>query len=330
MAFKIVVIGCGWISTACHGPAYVKYAANHPDTELTACCDVDAARAEEFRQKFGFARSYIEYKAMLDAEKPDAVCLNVPEQLISEMGCKIMGLGYPLFSEKPPGVTLAEIDRLIDVAKSTGVIHQVAFNRRFTPLMVELRRQLGNIVVQHLDHQFYRVGRTATEFSTTAIHAIDIVRFLLGDYLHIRFHYQELPALSQKAAIANSFLDCTFASGTTASLSICPVTGINIERTIVHGTGQTFFLNMSNGPDAPGSLLRYEKGQLIQKLDGGEFSSSTEDFILSGFDAEDTAFFDSVRAGQQPIHDFESCRQSVEVMACLRERIPEYTNPGTR
>ena len=327
MAFKIAVIGCGWITTACHGPAYTKYAASHPDTELTACCDVDASRAEALRRQFGFARAYTDYLSMLEMEKPNAVCLNVPEKLLCEMGCRIMEMGFPLFSEKPPGVTVAEINRLIDVARSSGVIHQVAFNRRFTPLVVELKCQLWEIKVHHLDHQFYRFGRMDSDFSTTAIHAIDTVRFLLGDYQQICFHYQELPELSQKTPIVNTFMEGTFASGATAFMSICPVTGINVERTTVHGADHSFFLSMPNGPDRPGSLLHYQKGQLVEKLDGAEFCGNNEDFVLGGFEAENTAFFEAVRSGQQPVHDFQSSLQSVEVMVCLREQMTEYINP---
>ena len=58
--------------------------------------------------------------------------------------------------------------------------HQVAFNRRYTPLVVELKRRLAGATIQHIDCQFYRVGRTGSDFTTTAIHGIDTVRFLAG------------------------------------------------------------------------------------------------------------------------------------------------------
>ena len=47
----------------------------------------------------------------------------------------------PLLLEKPPGETVAEVDRLIAAAERGGrtVPHQVAFNRRFAPLVRELR-----------------------------------------------------------------------------------------------------------------------------------------------------------------------------------------------
>lgn len=324
MTFKIAVIGCGWVSTACHGPVYQRYAAAHPDVELSACCDLDLTRAEQFAAQFGFSRAYSDYRQMLEAEHPTVACLNAPEHLTSELGCAIMQMGYPLLAEKPPGISVAEIDRLIDVSRATGILHQVAFNRRHTPLIVELKRQLAGHTVHHIDHQFYRVGRTKYDFSTTAVHAIDSLRFLAGDFAHIRFHYQEFPALSQAASVANFLLDCDLASGATASLSISPVAGLNVERTIIHAFDHTFCLNLNLGPDAPGSLLHYEKGNLVQSLNAAEFSASTDDTILNGFEAQAVSFFEAVRAHRQPPDDFASSRQSVAIMQAMRERQREY------
>jgi len=334
VSFKIAVIGCGYITGASHGPAYARYAAQHPGVELAACCDVDGAKAEDCRARFGFARAYTDYLGLLDAEKPSAVCLNVPERLTCEMGCRILERGYPLLAEKPPGLTVEEVDHLATTAETHRVLHQVAFNRRHTPLVVELKRLLGGQPVRHLHLDFFRVGRTRYDFTTTAIHAVDTARFLLGcDYRHIRFQYQPFPDLGQD--VANFFLDCVFASGVTARLSICPVTGVSVERVTVHAVDHTWFLSLNNGPDAPGSLRHLEKGQLTLDLDAAQFCGSPDvpmypsalirdDHVLSGFYAQDAAFFDAVRAGRQPADDFRSARQSVEVMQYLRERKSEY------
>jgi predicted dehydrogenase len=111
MPFMITVIGCGWVSMECHGPAYVEYARSHPDVLLAACCDVDPQRSEEFRVRFSFRRAYRDYLDMLENEQPQAVALNVPPQAMCLLGCDILRRGYPLICEKPPGLSLAEIDQ---------------------------------------------------------------------------------------------------------------------------------------------------------------------------------------------------------------------------
>ncbi len=319
MSFKIANIGCGWVSTACHGPACVEYAGLHPDTTLAACCDLNAERAEAFRARFGFQHAYANYIEMLEAEHPHAVCLNVPPEMISVVGCEIMRRGYPLLSEKPPGLNVAEIDRLIDAAQSSGVINQVAFNRRFMPLAVELKKRLTEQTVYHIEVQQARVARTDPVFATTAIHAIDAARFVAGcDYQELRLAYQEQPKLGP--GVANYLLDGHFENGATVHLGIFPVTGINIERITIYTADNAFALAANNGPDAPGRLRCFFNGELVADLNGHAFTGRQEDYYLNGFYQEDAAFFDAVRSGSQPAHDFRSAHQPVEIMQCLIER----------
>src|SRR5207244_2147554 len=127
-------------ATSSHGPALALYAARHPRTELLACCDLDPGKAERYRARFGFARAYTNLRRMLDTERPDAVSLVAPVERTCELACLILGWGFPLLMEKPPGRTIAEVDRMI--AAAGGVAHQVAFNRRFAPLLRELKREV--------------------------------------------------------------------------------------------------------------------------------------------------------------------------------------------
>ncbi len=323
MTFKIAVIGCGWVSNASHAPVYKRYAASFPDLELV-CCDVNFSAAESFRAEHGFDCAYQDFQNMLSVEKPDAVCLNVPEHLISSIGCQVMQMGFPLLAEKPPGLDISEIDQLIASAQSTGVIHQVAFNRRHAPLMVELKRMLRGESIHHIDHQFYRVGRTRYDFSNTAIHAIDSIRFLAGDFKQLRFQYQEFPQLSEKAPVANFFINGSTVSGATVNMSISPITGLNTETTTLHTFNHTFVIKFILGAENPGHLYRYKNGGLITELNSVDFSNTSDDTILSGFENEDVSFFTAVREGRQPADTFASCRQSVEIMQAMRERWTEY------
>jgi predicted dehydrogenase len=325
MSFKIATIGCGGMATAAHGPSYAKYAATHPDTELAACCDLDADRAARFRDRFGFQRSYTDLGVMLDTERPDAVCLVAPVEATCTLTCDILARGYPLLMEKPPGRTLEEIDRMIAAADASGMVTQVAFNRRYTPLLRELKRLLTEQFqpsdLQHIRYDFTRVGRRDEDFSTTAIHGIDAARFLAGsDYATIQFHYREYPQFGP--GVANIFMDCVFASGATAHLGFCPMTGAVVERATIHAWDHTFYLDLplSNSLDLPGRLQHIEKDKRQQDVTGEEISDGSEMFELNGFYAENAAFFDAIRSGVTPEGDLRSARQSVEVAQCVRER----------
>ena len=329
MSFRIGVVGCGSIATHYHGPAYVRYAATHDDVELAACCDLDEARARGFAARFGFGRPYSDLDAMLDHERPDAVCLLVKEHHTCEVACRILEKGYPLLTEKPPGRTVEEVDRMIAAANSTGVPTQVAFNRRFAPLARELRHLLDTRPepgdVQHVRYEVVRVGRKDADFSLTAIHGIDAARFLAGsDYAAVRFHYQALP--EHGPTVANLYMDCQFSSGATASLSFVPCAGVDVERGVVHAGDSTFFLDVPlwGAADGTGRLRHYRAGSLAYDVGGADLADGQTDYELMGFYAENASFFDDLRAGRRPTADLRSARQSVAVAEQMRLRRAEY------
>jgi myo-inositol 2-dehydrogenase/D-chiro-inositol 1-dehydrogenase len=329
MTFKIAVIGCGWVSMDCHGPAFARYARTHPGVELTACCDLDVQKFAALAERFRFLHTYAHYQEMLQSEKPDAVCLNVPPEAVCSIGCAILEQGYPLLCEKPPGISVAEIDQLIAAARRSGAIHQVAFNRRYMPLVTELKeqlrlkKQLAGQPVQVVEIVMARYRRLEADFTTTAVHAVDLARFLLdSDYAGVRFRY---PAHVVSAQPVTSYLlDGEMVSGTAVRLGIYPASGLNVERVMVYCADQAFELACSNGLDAPGWLRRYQENRLAEEISGAQLAGSDESYILNGFYAEDEAFFDAVQAGQQPRDDLVSARQSVEIMQFLRERRKQY------
>ena len=329
---KFCMVGCGEHAVSSHGPAQAKQAALDSGLELAACCDVDGTKAEHYRERFGFKRRYADFEAMLDDERPDAVALVVPVPLTCDLGCRILERGIPLLLEKPPGETVAEVDRLLAAALAGGgagreVPHQVAFNRRHVPLVSALRRQLDALdePLQHVRYEMVRVNRRDRDFSTTAIHAIDAVRFIAAsDFADVRFRYRDWPDLGP--GVANIFMDAVMASGATAHLSFCPVGGVVVERAEVHSFDHTFFLEipMWNGYDAPGRLVHLAHGAVAGELRGAREGHGAASFELGGFDDQYKAFFGALVAGRRPAPGLAETRQSVEIAEAMRARKHEY------
>ena len=329
MSFKICVISCGAIAFQMHGPAYKKYAALHTDTDLAACCDLDEKKAGEFREKFGFKKHYRDYKEMLKEEKPDAVCLNSPAQITAGLAREILTEGYNLIMEKPPGINLEETLSILEAAEKSKVIHQVAFNRRFHPvldyLVRELRGNYKNEDIHNIGYELYRFKRRDLDFAITAIHGIDTARYIAGsDYKELQFNYQDLPDVAPGAA--NFYLQGTFLSGAWANLRFCPMTGVVYERAIVNVRDNTYLALMPYGAsqDSPGRFFHYRDDKLVKAISGEEISGSSEIFMTNGFYQEISSFFDAVKAGRQPESNLQSSLQSVEVADCMRRRVREY------
>jgi predicted dehydrogenase len=288
------------MARAGHGPSYRRYANEHPNTELAACCDIDLERAEGFRSDFNFARAYTDWRAMLAAEKPDAVCLLVNEQYLCELSCEILSMGIPLLLEKPPGLDAAETTRMAEAAAYHNVPHAVAFNRRSAPCVLALRDAAAGCgePIQRIHYELLRKGRRDADFSTTAIHGIDTLRFIAGaDYAHISFAYQELPEFGP--GVCNIAAECVLTSGAAASLLFAPVTGIVSEsaRVLTHGHCMEMSFPVTD---------------------------KTEFYVSNGFYAESLTFFEDIRAGQVPKHGLATAIQSVAVAECIRKRAKEY------
>jgi myo-inositol 2-dehydrogenase/D-chiro-inositol 1-dehydrogenase len=325
---RLCVIGCGEHARVAHGPAQARSAAERRDLVLAGCCDLDPVRAETFRRDFGFARAFTDAAVMLDAERPDAVVVVVPIDRSVAIGCLVLERGIPLLLEKPPGTSVAEVDRLSAAAEKGGreVPHQVAFNRRFAPLVRELRSRIEAAgPVQHLHYEMTRVERRDPDFSSTAIHGLDAVRYLAGsDYAEARFRYRELPELGP--GVADILVDAVMASGATAHLAFCPVAGVLVERASAHSHGQTLFLQvpMWSGIDSPGRLWHFVGGALAADLRGDRVGDGTALFELGGFYRETACFLDDLAAGRAPSPSLRESRQSVEIAQHVRERREEF------
>lgn len=329
MSFKICSIGCGQHATRMHGPSLRKYAHLHPDVVLAACCDIDQNAAEKYKKEFGFQKIYLDIDEMLKKEKPDAVSLVAPVDLTAKLAAQVMRKGFPLILEKPPGRNAEETKALIEIAEKNDVPNQVAVNRRYSPLLRKLKQLLDENLEPEEIHDircdFFRVRRADEDFSTTAIHGIDAVRFLSGsDFQSIRFRYQELPNIGK--GVANIFMDCTFKSGAAAHINILPVSGTRIERYTVNAYDHTFFVEepMWFDLDVPGRLIHRKQDNPIMDVTGEEVSDGNELFESCGFYYENKSFFDCLRSGKKPQPDLKSVLQSVEVAECLSKRCIEY------
>lgn len=329
MKFRICTIGGGGMATLGHGPSYQRYARENPDVELAAICDIKEDVARKYQQTFGFSRYYTDIMEMLNQEKPDAVCLTVPVHLTADLAIQIIEAGYPVLMEKPPGMNGKETMDIIKAADRMNMSNQVAFNRRFTPLIRKLKEELTTNFksedIQNIQYFMYRNRRTDEDFSTTAIHGIDVTKYLAGsDYKYVRFTYQEFPHLGK--GVANIYLDCEFVSGATAQISFCPVAGVNIERAVANLYDHTYFLEVPthSGIDIPGRLLHVENKSIVSDISGLELSSTQEFYETNGFYGEVASFFDDIRAGRKPVDDVKSSLQSVEIADCIRRRQLEY------
>ena len=181
---RIAIAGCGEHSRSSHATPLARYASQHKDEiQLVAACDLDAEKANEFCRTFGFLRAYTDMDQMLESEKPDACVCIMPMGNIVEKGIELLERRIPCVIEKPLGTSLAEIERLNQVAHDTGTPHMVSVNRRFMPYLNEVRAWLNEVgPVRYVRATQVRHARSEDDFIwSTAIHVLDALRYVVGE-----------------------------------------------------------------------------------------------------------------------------------------------------
>jgi predicted dehydrogenase len=296
-----------------HGPSIRKYVKLHKNEVcFTACCDIDNEKAKRFAAEFNIPNHYTDIETMLDAEKPDAVSLICPVELTAELSALILRKGYPLIVEKPPGMITEETKQMMEAAGD--VPNQVAFNRRYMPIVQKAKEMIGaNTRINDIRYRMARVNRLDPDFTTTAIHGIDLVKYMAGnEYRQLHFYYREV------GTATHYHISGQTENGTVVHLDFLPVAGEDTERLEISTSKGMFYLRLpiwTNCYDKLGGLEHMMNNQSVYT-----FSEEEESFVLSGFYHENAFFFDDLRKNKKPEGDIASGLQSVEVAEYIRRR----------
>jgi len=233
---RIGLIGCGDHARRFHAPALGQYRDQHPDRiELSAACDVEPPKAEDFCRQFSFARAYDDLEQMLGVESLDAALATVPYHQVVPVSCRLLEAGVPTLIEKPLGRSLDEARSLVDAAERTGTKHMVSVNRRFCPYLRAVRdwtRKTGP--VRYARATMLRHKRREESFIwTTAIHAVDTLVALGGN---IR---SDLGECIRTAEMTTRWwrIALEFEDGGPGEVEILPTAGTLVETYEVFGEG---------------------------------------------------------------------------------------------
>jgi predicted dehydrogenase len=141
--------------------------------ELVAGCDFDAGRRERFAQRTS-ARTYDDWRAMLETERPDIVGVATysPSHAELTIGCAEAGV-RAVYCEKPIASSLAEADAMIAACEQAGSLLVINHNRRFNPNYRRLREliaagELGELTSVSLRWSTGRLGCVGTHFFDAA------------------------------------------------------------------------------------------------------------------------------------------------------------------
>jgi predicted dehydrogenase len=162
--------------------------------------DVTEALAEDARQRFGFAESASDWRAVVGRPDIDIIDIVTPNDSHAEIAVAAAAAGKQIMCEKPLARTGNEAQRMLDAVIAAGVVHMVAFNYRRTPAVALARRyieegRIGRILnfrgtyLQDwsadpdgpLSWRFQKKVAGSGAVGDIGTHVIDLARYLVGE-----------------------------------------------------------------------------------------------------------------------------------------------------
>src|SRR6266496_261580 len=317
---RLGLIGCGEHAEGSHAVPLARYASEHPgEICLAAACDLQAERAEAFCRRYGFARPYSDFEVMLSKEHLDGCISVMPMNRIVEVGVKLLRMNVPCVIEKPLGVSPAEVTHLLEVAKEAQTPHMVSVNRRFMPLLnLGLAWAKGIGPLRYVRCTMMRHERRESDFLwSTAVHAVDTLRYLAGDVSEFNIRLQK--RVEQAASWHSIFLE--FKQGVFGYIEVLPTSGMLEETYELVGDG--FRASVTSPFGQPLSLRCWQQNTLVLE----EIASiDAPDDVMNGSYNEAVEFVTALRTGARPRPSIEDIAPSAQLCFQLAKVAAHDTN----
>jgi predicted dehydrogenase len=127
-------IGCGRIASL-HALGYL----DHPRAELTAVCDTDGGLLEQRRTEWRARKAYPDYEHLLADPDVNAVEILLPHHLHRHVAIAALQAGKHVSLQKPPTLTLRELEDVRNAALAAGRRLRVFENFMHYPPHVKAR-----------------------------------------------------------------------------------------------------------------------------------------------------------------------------------------------
>jgi predicted dehydrogenase len=105
----------------------------HPNSTVTAVCDIRPDRLQKLSEVFRCGNKYNNFREFLKHPELDAVAVFTPLPLHVWMDIEALKAGKHVISAVPAGMTIEELERLLETVKSTGLKYMMAETSYYRP-----------------------------------------------------------------------------------------------------------------------------------------------------------------------------------------------------
>ena len=183
---QVAVLGAGRI-----GQIHAANVAANPRAKLVAVADPIAASGKALAEKLN-CESATDAEELIARSDIDAVVIGTPSDTHARLMLLAAHAGKAVLCEKPVDNDLAKADAAVAELEALKARVMMAFNRRFDPSNIELRRaidageigEVRQVIISSRDPGLPPrdyVAHSGGIFRDMAIHDFDMARFLLGE-----------------------------------------------------------------------------------------------------------------------------------------------------
>lgn len=107
--------------------------------KLVAIADVNPEKCQKYKNEYQI-NAYGDYKEMIDKEELTAVSIATPDHLHGDIAIYALNRGLHVFVEKPLDISSVRVRRMVELARSKGLLLQVDYHKRYDPFHLEIKQ----------------------------------------------------------------------------------------------------------------------------------------------------------------------------------------------
>ena len=315
---RFAIVGCGLIGR--------KRLGSLGAGQFSVACDLEISRAEGLVATAGHGRATVDVDDALHDSAVDAVVVSVLNSSLAPIARKAIVAGKHILIEKPAGVSVAQIDELIELSHEHGVQVRVGYNHRFHPGLLKARELIDAGAIGPLTFLRGRYGHGGRlgydrewradpklsgggELIDQGVHLIDLAHWFLGEFSrvegHVETYYWDMPVDD------NAFLSLRTATGQTAWLHVSCSEWKNLFSLEIYGRGGKLQIDGLGGSYGLERLTFYK---MLPKM--GPPETTTMDFPDGdkSWSLEMQAFLEDIQQMRTPVPGLKEARAALEVV----------------
>lgn len=319
------IVGAGSVSSL-HATAI----SNCPNARLVAVADVSEERA---RRIAGDATVYTDYRALLERNDVDVVCICVPSGMHMPVCIDAAQAGKHVLVEKPLEITVERADAIIQACDAAKVKLGVIFQLRFMPDVRAVKEivesgtlgklTLGNAYVKwHRSQEYYDSSDWRGTWTmdgggalmNQAIHHVDLLQWMMGPVASIFGYTANL--VHKRIEVEDTAVACLqFVNGALGTIEACTSAQKGVPaRLEIRGEKGAVALE-------DGRIVWWDVDETPQPEEKcahlGSGASDPTAITSIGHQAQIEDMVQAIREDRPPVVDGHEARKAIEIVTAI-------------